>query len=124
MWVSRKVGLAAPSVRNVRVELGRGEIRMTEHLLDASQVRAALESEAATLEADSLADAQTRAVEELDERLVAQGPWRRAVRGFDETFCLAGRERARQASRATRRVDLGGRVVFASADQLLVPVEG
>ena len=38
-----EVRLAAALVRDVRVELGRGEIRMPEHLLDAAEVGAAFE---------------------------------------------------------------------------------
>ena len=41
--MGREVRLAAAFVRDVRVELGRGEIGMPEHLLDAAEVGAALE---------------------------------------------------------------------------------
>src|SRR5262245_23213634 len=43
MRVSREVRLAPPAVGHVGVELGRGEVGVAEHLLDAPQVGAALE---------------------------------------------------------------------------------
>ena len=46
---------------------------------------------------DRLGDAQAGAVEELDERPVAQRPRRRPARGLDQPLGLAGRERPRQA---------------------------
>ena len=41
--MGREIRLAAALVGDVRVELGRGEIRVPEHLLDAAQVGAALQ---------------------------------------------------------------------------------
>jgi hypothetical protein len=41
--VRREVELAAAAVAHVRVQLGGGEIRVAEHLLDAAQVGAALQ---------------------------------------------------------------------------------
>ena len=52
-----------------------------------------VEVDARLLEADGLADAQARAVEQLDERAVAQVARRRARRCFDEPLGL-GRARA------------------------------
>src|SRR5688572_25165782 len=43
MWVRSKVQLATSSIGYVCVELGGGEVGVTEHLLDAAQVGAALE---------------------------------------------------------------------------------
>ena len=75
------------------------------------------------LEPDRLADAQTGAVEELDERAVAQVAGRRAGGGLDESLRLGGesvlgRVRARRGS-----VELRGGVVFARAEQLEVAEE-
>jgi hypothetical protein len=41
--VRLEVGLAAAAIRDVRVDLGRCEICVPEHLLDAAQIGAALE---------------------------------------------------------------------------------
>ena len=41
--VAAEVRLAAAAIRYVRVELGRAEVGMAEHLLDAAEVGAALE---------------------------------------------------------------------------------
>ena len=43
MGVSREIRLAASAVGHVRIDLGRGEICVPEHLLDASKVGASLE---------------------------------------------------------------------------------
>ena len=43
MRVAAEVDVAAPAVRDVRVELGRAEVGVAEHLLDAAQVGTALE---------------------------------------------------------------------------------
>src|SRR5581483_8933322 len=57
---------------------------------------ALVEVDARSLEADGLADAQTCAVQELDEGCVAQGAGARAGRGLDQPLGLAGREGARE----------------------------
>ena len=62
-----------------------------------------VEVDAALLEPDRLGDAQPRAVEQLDERAVAQRSRRRAVRGPDQPLGLAGRERPRQRPRPPRQ---------------------
>src|SRR5581483_5491659 len=49
---------------------------------------------------DRLAAAEARAVQELDERAVAERAWRRPVGCLDQPLRLAGRERARQRARA------------------------
>src|SRR5438067_10785525 len=41
--MAAEIHIAATAVAHVRVELGRGQIRVAEHLLDAAQVGAALE---------------------------------------------------------------------------------
>ena len=82
-----------------------------------------LEVDAVSLEADRLADAQARAVEELDERAVAQGARRRSVGRLDEPLRLAGRERARQAARPARQADSAAGLSVAGSDQDLVAEE-
>src|SRR5207248_4067513 len=73
----------------------------------------AVEVDRAALEPHGLAHAQPGAVEQLDERAVAQRPRRRALRGLDEPLGLAGRQRARQRSPAPWELELGRRVVRA-----------
>jgi hypothetical protein len=41
--MAAEVDVAAPPVAHVRVELGRAEVGVPEHLLDAAEIRAALE---------------------------------------------------------------------------------
>jgi hypothetical protein len=84
--------------------------------------RATLEVDAAPLEADRLADAQARAVQELDERAVAQAPRRRAVRRVDQALDLAEGEGAGEAAPAARQVDLRRGVVgpLAEGDEVTV----
>ena len=48
-----------------------------------------LEVDGGAVEADRLADAQARSIEQLDEGAVAQRAWRRAGRRLDETLGLA-----------------------------------
>ena len=60
---------------------------------------APFEVDAATLEPDCLADAEARAVEQLDQRVVAHRPRRRSLGGFDQPLGLARGERAREAPR-------------------------
>ena len=55
-----------------------------------------LEVDRGAVEPDRLAHAQARAVEELDERAVAQRPRRRAGRRVDQALRLARRQRPRQ----------------------------
>jgi hypothetical protein len=43
MWMSPKIRLSSPAVRDVGVQLGRAEIGVAEHLLHATEVGAALE---------------------------------------------------------------------------------
>jgi hypothetical protein len=43
MWVRAKIQLSTTAIGYVRVKLGRREIGVAEHLLDAAQVGAALE---------------------------------------------------------------------------------
>src|SRR6266545_1068545 len=62
----------------------------------------ALEVDARLLQADGLADPQARAVEELDERLVAQRAWARASRSLDEPFSFRRREGARECLTPSR----------------------
>src|SRR6266404_3771015 len=68
---------------------------------------ALLEIDARLVEADGLADAQACAVEELDERLVAERARRRSRRGVDQPLGLAGRKRARQGAPPPRQLDVG-----------------
>ena len=83
-----------------------------------------VEVDAALLEPDRLRDAQARAVEELDERAVAQRA-RRDARSPPSISRSAspGRERARQLARPARQRDLGRGVVVSRADQLQVAEE-
>ena len=43
MWVRAEVQLPTAAIGYVRVQLGRGEVGVAEHLLDAAEVGAALE---------------------------------------------------------------------------------
>ena len=88
---------------------------LAEHADDAL-----VEVDAVLLEARRLGDAQAGAVEQLDERAVAERARRRPGGGVDQPLGLAGRERPRQRARAARQLDLGGGVVAARADQLQV----
>src|SRR5205085_2437790 len=83
-----------------------------------------LEVDTAALERDRLGDAKTRAVEELDERAVAEVARLRAGGRLDEPLGLRRRERAREPPRAARQVELGGRVVGARTEERLVAEEG
>src|SRR5438128_1973796 len=74
-------------------------------LADAAD-EAVLEIDRVLVEADRFADAQPAAVEELCECAVAHRERRRAHRGVEEPFHLAGRERAGQRPTALRKLDL------------------
>ena len=83
-----------------------------------------VEIDARLLQADRFADAQSCAVEELDECAVAQSARRRPVRGLDEALGFRRGKRARQRAPASRQVELGRGVVGACAEQRLVAEEG
>src|SRR5437588_4464250 len=82
-----------------------------------------LEVDAAPLERHRLRDAQARAVEELGERAVAEVARLRAGGRLDEPLGLRRRERARKPARAARKVEVGGRIVAARAEERLVAEE-
>src|SRR3954452_7860820 len=84
---------------------------------------AAVEVDARPVEADCLRDTEPGAVEELDERLVAERARRGAGRRLDQPLRLAGGERLRERLRAPRELDGGCRVVLAGAEELLVAEE-
>ncbi len=70
-----------------------------------------------TVEPDGLADPQTRAVEELDERSVTKGARRRPDRGVDQALGFPRRERAGKAADSPWKVELGGGILRGRADQ-------
>ena len=74
---------------------------------------AVVEVDARLVEADRLGDAEAGAVEQLDQRPVAQRARRRAGRGLDQPLDLAGRQRARQGARPPRQRQRRRRVVAA-----------
>ena len=82
-----------------------------------------LEVDAAADEADRLGHAQPGAVEELDERLVAERARRRAGGRVDQAFGLAGREGLREGLRPPRQRHARRRVVGADAEELQVAEE-
>src|SRR3954470_14501554 len=84
---------------------------------------AVVEIDAGALEPHGLGDAKPGAVEELDERLVAEVARLRPLRRVDEPLCLARGQRLRKRLRAPRQRDCGGGVVTARAEQLQVAVE-
>ena len=85
---------------------------------------AALEIDAAALQAGRLADAQAGAVQQLQQRAVAQVARADAARRLDQPLRLVGRERAGQGPSLARQIERRGRVVSAHAEQHEVPVEG
>ena len=106
--------------------LGRLPADRNDALLAALADRAhepLVEVDPALLEPDGLADAQPGAVEELDQRVVAQRARRRSLGRLDQPLGLVRRERPRQAARAARQVELRGRVVGPRAEQRLVAEE-
>jgi hypothetical protein len=84
---------------------------------------AVVEVDGAPLQSHGFAHAQPGAVEKLHERLIAEAPRRRAVRGLDQALDLAQGERAGQAPAPSWQVDFGGRVVGALPQSDEVAVE-
>ena len=85
--------------------LGRRPAERDESLLPALSLCSndpLLDVDTVLLEADGLGDAQPRAVEELDERPVAQGTRRRPDGCVDQTLGLGRRQSPRQATGAAR----------------------
>src|SRR5437763_10087733 len=78
-----------------------------------------LEVDGRPLEADGLARAQARAVEQLDERAIAQRARCRPGRGFDQPFRLTGRESPRERTPAAWQIELHSGVVRTRAEQHL-----
>ena len=91
-------------------------------LADAAH-EALLEVDAAALEPDGLADPEAGAVEQLDQRPVAETPRGRPVRRLDQALNLAERKRTRESLAAPREVDLGRRVVVPKTQCHEVAVE-
>ena len=92
-------------------------------LADAAH-ESGVEIDAGLLQADGLADAQSGAVEELDQCAVTQCARRDAVRRFDEALRLRGRQCPRQSPPASWQVELGRGVVAACPEESLVAEEG
>ena len=84
---------------------------------------ARIEIDIRAAEADGFADAEPGAVQQLDERPVAERPWRRSRRCVDESFRLRRRQRPRESPVPPREVELRGGVVSAGAEQRLVADE-
>ena len=84
---------------------------------------AAVDVDGDAIQPDRLADAQPRAVEKLDERVIAHGPRRRAKRGLDQALGLARGERPRQRTGPPGQLEVGRRVVGPGSEQRLVAVE-
>src|SRR5205807_615205 len=139
--VRSEVQLPPTSIGYVGIELGRGQIRVSKHFLHGSEVGTALQQmrgegmsqemrmnalrlDARLVEPDRLADPQPGAVEELDERTVAERARRRSGGRVDEALRLAGRQRLRQRAPAARQLELRGGIVRPRTEQHLVAVEG
>jgi len=82
-----------------------------------------LEVDAAPLEPDRLADAQARAVEELDERMIPPGPRSRPVGGRNQALDLSRRERPRQLPAAAREIHVRSRIVRPHAEERQMAIE-
>src|SRR4051794_39302563 len=83
-----------------------------------------LQVDAAALEPDCFADPQSRPVEKLDERAVAEGTRGRSVRRLDQALDLARRKGAGEPGAAFRQVELGRGIVGPLAHKDQVVVEG
>src|SRR4051794_9218959 len=98
-----------PPVGEVAAERVRGLVRERDDpLLRALSDHAdetPLEVDCSLLERKRLADPQPGAVEELDERAVAEGAWRRTRRRLDQPQRLAGGERPRQRPAPPRELE-------------------
>ena len=75
-----------------------------------------LQVDAPAVEPHRLADAQAGPVEELDERTVTERARRRPVRGLNQPLDFSRGQRAREASAAARKVELGRGVVLTPAE--------
>src|SRR5207302_1966724 len=74
-------------------------------------------------QSNRLAAPEAPAVEQLDERAIAEGTWRRTVRSVDQPFGFGRRERPRQPPAASRQIELRCGIVLPEAEQRLVPEE-
>jgi len=121
------IEVQAPAREVAADGLGRAAPDRDDALL-AALARAAhepgVEVDTRPVEADGLADAEPRAVEELDERLIAERARRRARGGVDQPLRLCGRERAGEPAVSSRQLELGRGVVQAHSEERLVAEEG
>jgi hypothetical protein len=83
-----------------------------------------LQIHACSIEPDRLADSETGAVEELDERPISEGARRRSGGRVDQALCLSWRKRPRQLADAAGKFQLGGRVLGRGSDEHEVAKEG
>src|SRR5438132_2312835 len=84
---------------------------------------AAVEIDAALVERHGLRHPQARAVQEFDERAVAEVTRLRAGSRFDQALGFSRRERAGQLPPAAGEVEVGAGIVVARAEQLLMAEE-
>jgi hypothetical protein len=117
-----------PSAREVAAEsVGGGASDRDDPLLvplaDAAD-DALVEVDPGPIEPDCLADAQTGAVQELDQSGVPERSRGRPGGGLDQPLRLARRERAGERAAAAWRLDFSGGVVRARPEQDLVGEEG
>src|SRR5712692_1201743 len=84
---------------------------------------AAVEIDAALVERHGLRHAQARAVQEFDERAVAQVTRLRAGSRVDQALGFSRRERPGQLPPAAGQVEVGAGIVVARAEQLLMAEE-